>query len=314
MKIAKLLILLIMATTTLVGNAQNPNQGVRLGAKAPNFTLKDQNGNDINLYTLLESGPVVLKWYRGGWCPLCNMELKGLADKAGEIKELGARLVAISPELPDNALTTVEKNNLNFSVVSDIDNEVGRKFDLVYKLDDETANKYESGFGLSKYNGNKKAEVPLPATYVIDQKGIIRYAFVDADYTKRANVDDVMIHLTQIVKASNSNKLVVVWSSDDPMVAERIALMYAHAAKKNSWFSQVTLVIWGPSAKLISGDTTLQKKLSEMQADGIKIEACIACATAYGVVDRLKALQYDVLPMGEPLTRYMKQGYQVLTF
>lgn len=314
MKIVKLITLIFMAATTLAGNAQNAQQGLRLGSKAPDFTLKDQKGSEINLYQLLKQGPVVLKWYRGGWCPLCNLELKGLADKAAEISGLGASLVAITPELPDKAMTTVEKENLNFSVVSDIDNVVGRTYDLVYKLDAETADKYEKGFGLSQYNGNDKAEVPLPATYIIDQKGIIRYAFVNPDYTKRANVDDVMLNLTQLVRTSNNNKLVLVWSSDDPMVAQRVALMFPHAAQKNSWFSEVTLVIWGPSAKLIANDATLQKKLSEMQADGVKIEACVACATAYGVAEKLKALHYEVLPMGEPLTKYLKRGYQVLTF
>lgn len=314
MRFVKLLILGIMAVSTLAGNAQNADQGLRLGDKAPDFTLKDQNGKEVNLYQLLEKGPVVLNWYRGGWCPACNLELKGLADKAAEINQLGATLLALTPELPDKSLTTIEKNNLPFAVLSDTENTVARTYDLVFKLDSETANRYESKFGLSQYNGNDKAELPIPATYVIDQKGIIRYAFVNPDYKKRANPDEVVMQLTQLVKASNNNKLVLVWSSDDPMVAERVALMFPHAAQKNNWFSEVTLVIWGPSAKLIAGDATLQKKISEMRADGVKVEACIACATAYGVADKLKALNYKVLPMGEPLTNYLKRGYQVITF
>ena len=314
MKSIKFFILIIMAVSTLAGNAQNAEQGIRAGDKAPDFTLRDQKGDEVNLYQLLKKGPVVLKWYRGGWCPLCNLELKNLADRTAEINQLGATLVAISPELPDKSLSTIEKNNIPFTVVSDANNEVGRKYDLVYKLDDETANRYESSFGLSQYNGNSNAEVPLPATYIIDQSGIIRYAFVNPDYKKRANADDVLMNLTQLVKASNNNKLVLVWSSDDPMVAERVALMFPHAAQKNRWFSEVTLVIWGPSAKLIANDPTLQKKISDMQADGVKVEACIACATAYGVTDELKALNYDVLGMGEPLAKYLKRGYQVLTF
>lgn len=314
MRINKLFILIIMTATTLAGIAQNAEQGLRVGAKAPDFTLNDQKGNKVNLYQLLQKGPVILKWYRGGWCPLCNLELKGLADNISEINQLGASLVAITPELPDKTMTTAEKNHLSFSIVSDVNNEVGRKYDLVYKLDAETADKYEKGFGLSQYNGNNKAEVPLPATYIIDQKGIIRYAFVNPDYTKRANIDDVMMNLAQLVKASNNNKLVLVWSSDDPMVAQRVALMFPHAAQKNSWFSGITLVIWGPSAKLIANDTTLQKKIEEMQADGVIIKACVACADVYGVTEKLKELHYEVLPMGEPLAQYLKRGYQVITF
>lgn len=233
MKIVKLLILIFMAVSTLAGNAQNAEQGIRIGDKAPDFTLKDQNGNETNLYQLLKKGPVVLNWYRGGWCPFCNLELKGLADKTAEINQLGATLIAISPELPDKSLTTIEKNNLPFMVLSDTDNDVARKYDLVYKLDTETADRYEKGFGLSQYNGNDKGELPIPATYIIDQKGIVRYAFVNPDYKKRANPDDVLMQLTQLVRTSNNNKLVLVWSSDDSMVAERVALMFPHAAQKN---------------------------------------------------------------------------------
>ena len=314
MRFIKSVILIIMAISTLASNAQNIEQGIRLGDKAPDFTLKDQNGKEVNLYQLLKKGPVVLSWYRGGWCPYCNMELKGLADKATEITQLGATLIALSPELPDKSLTTIEKNHLPFTVLSDMDNDVARKYDLVFKLDTATATRYENGFGLSQYNGNNKAELPIPATYIIDQEGIVRYAFVNPDYKKRANPEEVLMQLTQLVKASNNNKLVLVWSSDDAMVAERVALMFPHAAQKNKWFSEVTLVIWGPSAKLIAEDAALQKKISAMQADGVKVEACIACASAYGVVDKLKALHYDVLPMGEPLANYLKKGYHVITF
>ena len=303
-----------MAVSALAGNTQNMEQGIRLGDKAPDFTLKDQNGKEVNLYQLLKKGPVVLSWYRGGWCPYCNMELKGLADKAVDITQLGATLIALSPELPDKSLTTIEKNHLPFMVLSDTDNDVARTYDLVFKLDTETATRYESGFGLSQYNGNDKAELPIPATYIIDQDGIVRYSFVNPDYKKRANPEDVLMQLMQLVRTSNNNKLVLVWSSDDPMVAERVALMFPHAAQKNKWFSEVTLVVWGPSAKLIAEDAALQKKISGMQADGVKVEACIACASAYGVADKLKALNYDVLPMGEPLANYLKRGYQVITF
>lgn len=314
MRFVKLLILLFMTTGTLTTSAQNAGQGIRPGDKAPDFTLKDQNGKEVNLYQLLKKGPVVLNWYRGGWCPYCNLELKGLADKTAEINQLGATLVAISPELPDKTMTTVEKNNLSFTVVSDSDNNIARKYDLVFKLDSETAGRYENSFGLSRYNGNDKGELPVPATYIIDQKCIVRYAFINPDYKKRANPDDVLMYLTQLVRTSNNNKLVLVWSSDDPMVAERVALMFPHVAQKKNWFSEVTLVIWGPSAELIANDAVLQKKISEMKAAGIKVEACIACANAYGVADKLKSLNYDILPMGELLANYLKRGYQVLTF
>ena len=110
------------------------------------------------------------------------------------------------------------------------------------------------------------------------------------------------------------DKLVVVWTSGDPYVAERIALMYTHAAKTAGWFEEVTLVIWGPSAKLISENVKLQEKVKAMQKDGVIVEACIACANDYNVTEDLRRLGYDVKGMGKPLTDFLKSGVKVLTF
>ncbi len=113
---------------------------------------------------------------------------------------------------------------------------------------------------------------------------------------------------------SVSDKLVIVWTSDDPYLAERMVLMYAHAAKTAGWFSKVTIIIWGPSAKMVSENLKIQEKLKAMQKDGVEIQACIACATAYGVVDDLKNLGFEVKGMGKPLTDYLKSDAKVLTF
>lgn len=113
---------------------------------------------------------------------------------------------------------------------------------------------------------------------------------------------------------SSPDKLVVLWTSGDPYVAERVALMYTHAAKTAGWFSEVTLIIWGPSAKLTSENLKIQKKLKAMQKDGVVIEACIACANSYGIADDLKGLGFVVKGMGKPLTEYLKSGAKVLTF
>lgn len=110
------------------------------------------------------------------------------------------------------------------------------------------------------------------------------------------------------------DKLVIVWTSDDPYVAERVAFMYAHNAKTKGWFKDVTLIIWGPSAKLAAENLKIQTELKAMQKDGVVIEACIACANAYGITDELKALGFDVKGMGKPLTDYLKSGAKVLTF
>ena len=113
---------------------------------------------------------------------------------------------------------------------------------------------------------------------------------------------------------STPDKLVVVWTSDDPYVAERVALMYTHNAKIQGWFHDVTLIIWGPSAKLTTENLEIQEKLKTMQKDGVVIEACIACSNAYGITEDLKKLGFDVKGMGKPLTDYLKSGAKVLTF
>lgn len=118
----------------------------------------------------------------------------------------------------------------------------------------------------------------------------------------------------QSEQINDSDKLVIVWTSDDPYLAERMVLMYAHAAKTQNWFNEVTLIVWGPSAKMVSENLKIQKKLKSMQEDGVEIQACIACASAYNVVDELKNLGFEVKGMGKPLTEYLKSDAKVLTF
>jgi hypothetical protein len=111
-----------------------------------------------------------------------------------------------------------------------------------------------------------------------------------------------------------SDKLVMLLISDDIDAAEKMAFMYGHTAKKSGWFKEVTVVIWGPSAKLISENEKLQEKVKAMMADGIKVEACVACARQYGVDVKLKELGYDVKGMGTSLTNYLKSENKVISF
>jgi len=115
-------------------------------------------------------------------------------------------------------------------------------------------------------------------------------------------------------ESSAPSRLAVLWTSGDPDVAHRVAFMYTHNAKKAGWFDEVTLIVWGPSQRLLIGDKDLQKKVKEMQADGVVVEACIACAMSFGIVEELKAVGITVNPMGLPLTNYLKSGWKVLTF
>lgn len=110
------------------------------------------------------------------------------------------------------------------------------------------------------------------------------------------------------------DRLAVLWTSGDADVAHRVAFMYAHNAKKVGWFDEVTLIVWGPSQRILVGDKDLQAEIKAMQEDGVVVEACIACAMEYGVVDQLKALGITVRGMGVPLTNYLKSGWKVLVF
>ena len=114
--------------------------------------------------------------------------------------------------------------------------------------------------------------------------------------------------------ATPSDTLVVLWSSGDTDVAEKACLMYAHAAKKNNWFKEVILIVWGPSEKLLAENLKLKDKIAVMKKDGVIVEACIACSNMYGVTNDLKVCEVDVKGMGVPLTRYLKRGYKVVSF
>jgi hypothetical protein len=118
----------------------------------------------------------------------------------------------------------------------------------------------------------------------------------------------------QIPVALPADTLVVLWSSGDPKVAQKACLMYTHAAKKNKWFNEVILIVWGPSEKLLAENAALKEKIAAMQKDGVLIQACVACSNMYGVTDELKTCQVDVKGMGVPLTRYLKRGYKVISF
>lgn len=111
----------------------------------------------------------------------------------------------------------------------------------------------------------------------------------------------------------NSNKLAVLWTSDDPNLAEKMAFMYTYNAKRQGWFDEVVLIVWGPSAKLASENEMIQEYLKKMKDAGVKLEACLYCAKMYGVEDKLSDLGIDVKGMGIPLTNYLKDGWRTLS-
>lgn len=115
-------------------------------------------------------------------------------------------------------------------------------------------------------------------------------------------------------KAQQNSRLAVIWSSSDPEVAHRVCFMYTDNAKKQKWFDEVTLIVWGPSARLLAGDKDLQAKIKQMLDDGIKIQACLACTDSYGVTEQLRKMGIEVKYMGKPLTDLIQQNWHILTF
>jgi peroxiredoxin len=159
---------------------------INVGDTAPDFAIPNAAGKSIVLMDLLKSGPVVLTFYRGGWCPYCNIQLRAYQSVLPQISALGARLVAISPQLPDNSLDTVNKNTLTFDVLSDVGNEVARSYGLVYSLPDEIRAALRSNNkALPSINGDESWELPVPATYVIARDGLVALAYIEVDYRKR---------------------------------------------------------------------------------------------------------------------------------
>lgn len=154
--------------------------------KAPDFTLPAACGRAVSLYETLQQGPVIVIFYRGGWCPYCNLELRAYERLLPEIREAGVRLLAISPQKPDESLSTQEKNALAYPVLSDVNNEAARAFGILFDLPDYLATLYaELGHDLPSINGAGSWTLPVPATFVIAQDGTLLKAHVEIDYRTR---------------------------------------------------------------------------------------------------------------------------------
>ncbi|WP_042444395.1 peroxiredoxin-like family protein [Azospirillum sp. B510] len=169
-------------------------RGVELGAlrpglQAPDFALPNQLGRTVSLYETLEAGPVVLLFYRGEWCPYCCAQLRSMQLALPQLTAGGARLVAVSPELPDHSLTLAERNALDFDILSDQGATVARSYGLIYRVPDELCDVYRGcGLDLNARQGRPPGEpwhLPIPATYLLSPSGVVRFAAIDADFTQR---------------------------------------------------------------------------------------------------------------------------------
>lgn len=172
---------------------------LKVGDQAPNFILSDAHGSATALRALLIEGPAVVVFYRGNWCPYCSAELAAYQLAMPEITARGARLVAISPEIPDDSLTPTEIDALSYEVLSDPGNTVARKFGIVYQLDDPSRELYRDfGLDLAAANGDDSWELPVPATFIINNKREIAFASADPDFRKRAEPADIVAALDEL--------------------------------------------------------------------------------------------------------------------
>lgn len=166
---------------------------LRPDAQAPDFELPDQRGEPVRLTQVLMRGPVILLFYRGGWCPYCNLQLRAYQRLLADLRAAGVSLIAVSPQTPDASLTTAQKNALGFEVLSDARCAVARDFGIAYELPDELRALYaEVGHPLPQFHGDDDWTLPVPATFVIGRDGLIRAAYVELDYRLRMEPEEAL--------------------------------------------------------------------------------------------------------------------------
>jgi len=179
--------------TALLKRSGVGQQAVRAGDRAPGFELPELGGGFRSLAEELRHGPLVISFYRGAWCPYCNLEMQALQAALPQIEAAGSRLIAIAPELPEHAGTIRDKGNLTFPLLHDRDNTVARSYGLVFTLPETLRPIYESfGIDLAASQGNGRYELPMPATYIVGSDGVIAHAFVDVDYTRRMEPAEIV--------------------------------------------------------------------------------------------------------------------------
>lgn len=168
--------------------------GLTEGDTAPNFTLTNPLGGQITLYNELAKGPVILIFYRGAWCPFCNVQLRAYQQLLPEIQKISGQLIAVSPQSPDNSLSQMEKEQLTFHVLSDPNGRVAERYNILFEMPTYLQNTFTEILGrdLAKFNESDRWVLPVPATYLIDMEGIVRYAHVDPDFMRRMEPQDII--------------------------------------------------------------------------------------------------------------------------
>lgn len=180
------------ATAELIASGA-AGRALKAGDRAPEFTLAAPDGTPVSSADLLARGPLVVSFYRGVWCPYCNMELQALQAALPEFQAAGASLVAISPQTRVNSRKSVRQNELDFPILSDERNDVAAAFGLRFELPDYLVDLYKSlGNQLPTFNGDESWTLPMPGRFVIGSDGIVTYAEVNPDYTRRPEPSDML--------------------------------------------------------------------------------------------------------------------------
>lgn len=191
---------IMQRTTDAITQEFKSKPQLQLGDLAPDFTLPNASGRPIRLNDRLSQGPVILTFYRGGWCPYCNLELRAYQEVLSQIQAAGASLIAVSPQTPDASLSTAEKNNLSFDVLSDVGSTAANAYGIAFELPNELKTLYtELGHALPDNNGTNDWKLPIPATFVIDQQRRILLAHVDVDYRNRLEPTEAIRAVVQTV-------------------------------------------------------------------------------------------------------------------
>ena len=180
-------------------NSGAAEQALKEGAQAPDFILPDAFGSAVRLSHLLAQGPVVMTFYRGQWCPYCHLALRAYQQALLHMQSRGASLVAISPQTPDDSRALTEKLELTFALLSDMGNKVARQFGLVFTIDEAVRDAYKQVCAdLPRFNGTDSWELPMAGTFLVDQSGTVRLAFVHADFTRRLDPSVIIARLDEL--------------------------------------------------------------------------------------------------------------------
>jgi len=177
-----------------------PSDVVSVGDTLPSFTLSDASGSPVSLDQLVEAGPAVIVFYRGGWCPYCNVALRTYQKElVPQLPAYGARLVAISPQTPDQSLTTTEKAELDFTVLSDPGSRVARSIGIAFQqADDVLEAQLQLGLDLAAVNAEGSTQLPRPTVLIVDQDRAVRFVDVQPDFTARTEVADIIAALADL--------------------------------------------------------------------------------------------------------------------